>query len=800
MKTILIPLFTILITVFAAAQSVQSDINGVFPRGTSPLPAGYVPVGKSDWTPEGPFGGDVLDLAADHLQPGRMIAAAGTPYIRNSDEEPWQVIETLASMVPSGIHCVAASDDGYFYAAGYYSSGYIYYSSDGGETWTQKYTGYNAGITRLVTVPDDPATLWITYSGLLGASSNKPVARSIDHGQTWEHFDLTSLFPVGWGCVDVAVNSGNPGYIVAVGSEGISNGSVAFSFDDGNSWEIKTNGLPANRPINSVTISNGKVYICGGQLFGGNYMGVYMSNDWGDTWSNLSALFPLKVENDLVVHPDDENIIYVATEGDGVYYTQNGGASWNYTSMGMGDNGSVRKLLIDPADPGKIWAGFLSLGVGYSADGGATWEPSVFGISSLSLNGIEVFPEESEPILCSFEAENSGGCYIRNNDKWNLVEGLPATRYSAVSIGIDGTLYAWSNGPTTVASEGLYRSVDGGVTWENMGPDIGPVFETQIWTISLSRINPGLIFIGGNNFGVNGWASMIYRSTDGGETWENVFQGPDMDAVRYVHIAVGTNDQVVFASFKSENATGGFLKSTDGGITWTNISNGLPEARWFGAIVSSSLAPENIWGGLGGYGNVSGTVYYSPDWGETWEPTGLSLGNYCKINDLFIDEIGGKDENWVYAATSSQGVYRTGIWVTNWEPFNSGIPIMQISDFSGSYSNPALDKAIMAATYGSSAYSTVFWIHTTGVEEMNSKPCTVRLSPNPASSNGKVRITLYDETITQLRLVSGTGNELKSWRITGNRRFIEINQPAAGMYYLYWTNGSESGLEKLLVY
>ncbi len=739
---------------FSQIKSTKWDDFGNVPRNSAITPMPDLPAVQdaNEWLPAGPYGGDVLDVAVDPTNPDRGFAAAGYPYIRVGEENPWVLVESLTALSPNGIHCIEINSNGTMFAAGNYSYGKVFISTDGGESWMQKNIGVSAGVLSLTVDPSDPNTVYATTTGIFGSTQSKIVAKSTDEGSSWTLLDLTSVMPGGYGCVALAVDPGAPQTLMALGSEGISNAVVALSTDGGSTWQSAMGNLPTGKPLNAIKISSGDTYICGGQLFGGNVMGVYKSGNFGTTWSNISSSFPNKVANDILINPDNPDVMYVATEGDGVYFTMDAGQNWTFNTSGAGDNGSVRKLAFNPANYQFVVAGYLSLGVCYSSDGGSSWVSATEGISALTLNDVESDPNNPGVMLASFEAENSGGCYIFSDDAWSLVEGLPATRFSAVDIGYDGTMYAWSNGPTTVAAEGVYKSSDGGATWENMGPNIGSVFETQIWTIAISENDPDLIFIGGNNFGANGWASMIYRSADGGENWENTFMGPDNDAFRFIHLVPGSDDMDVYAAYKSES-TGGFLKSIDNGTNWLPINDGLPATvKWCGSIVSDPQNSDILYGGVGGYGGVPGTVYKSEDAGSSWNAMSITLGNYSKVSDLVVSP---DNSNVVYAATTMDGVYITSDGST-WEPASEGLPATNVTGFSRVVETGDDDLILFAATATNSAYWTDVYIpSTTGFSKNVLNP--VVLFPNPATDQLKIALQEDQGTIENIKITSLAG-------------------------------------------
>lgn len=725
----------------AQNPSLSSDVLGNRPRvGTSSIPSGIrFPAAGNPWLPIGPFGGDISDMAVNPVYPEKVFAAGGVPYVSEDGGAHWTILTTLSAISSGSVNSIESTNNGIMIATGPATFAKIFRSADGGTTWASRTIPVNSTGLCVAVDPQDTNTIYVGLASNLSASSNKVIVKSNNGGLNWTAIDMTSTLPVGYGVIDICVDPSNSQTIFAIGRSGISDAAVVASFDGGHTWEVRTNNLPFGKPYNMIRIAGQKVLLAGGQLFGSQNVGVYQSTDWGLNWTNISADFPNKVSNALLINPSDTNRIYVGTEGDGIYSTSDGGSTWNYNTGGAGDKGAVRALIFHPSSTDTIYAGYLSIAVCKSTDAGQHWDYSNTGIATLTINDIEVDRLNPSRIIIGFEAENSGGCYLSSDTgtNWTLLTTMPATRYSKVSVGGNGYLYAWSNGPSSIAQEGLYKSMDNGLTWYNMGPNIGNLFETEIWSLTISQDNPGLIFIGGNNFGNNGWEPMIYRSTDGGQTWVNVYKGsPDnYESIKYLFIEPGSQDQVIFATYKSE-LQGGILKSSDGGTTWNSISDGITGSeKWFGAIICDPDSTNKLFVGLGGYGN-HGRIYISEDSGMNWSLSSLNVGTYSKIADLVINP---ENSDIIYAATTQDGVYVSSDGGHTWEHGNDGIPTAQVSAFSDAF-HTSSGWELLASTYTSSAFSTRIFTPGAGIGDIDINKPSVRAYPNPC--NGLINIDL----------------------------------------------------------
>ena len=790
MKTLSILTFIscILIGTNIIGQQTVKDVNG-FTQKSFTSNVDFTPPDQSKageiWKTIGPFGGDVLDIAVNPMEVMSVFAAAGAPYISNDGGQTWQILEALKNLAGGPINTVEATSNGVIYASGPYSYAKIFRSMDGGVTWQQKPIPLNSSVLDITIDPSDPNTIYAGLTSVLGSSFNNVVIKSTDQGDSWTYFNMTSVLPVGYSVVNLAVDPDNNQTIFVIGNEGISNAKVAATFDGGTTWENKTGNLPTGKPLNKLAIAGQKVFIAGGQLFGSQVVGVYKTENFGQSWENISTTFPNKVTNDILVDPTESNKMYAASEGDGIYYTLDGGLNWNFDAQGAGATGAARCLIFEPGNTDVIIAGFLSLGVCKSTDAALNWQLSNKGIATLLTNDIETNPNNPMQILVGFEAENSGGCYLTNDggETWQLMTGLPGTRYSQVTIGADEALYAWSNGPSSIGQEGLYKSTDNGNTWENKGPNIGGLFETQIFGLMASSIDPSLLFIGGNNFGVNGWASVVYRSTNGGDDWDNVYVGPDNDSFKFVFIAPDSNDETIYASYGNQSDHAGFIKSVDGGLVWADMNNGIPSAnKYSGAIVCESGNPNVLYGGVGGYGDLGATVFKSLDGGTSWNATSLSLGTYSHINDILVSPL---NNDILYAASTEHGVYLSADGGTTWEAANTGLPATYITGFS----RPFIvndTTYFCASTFSGSAFKTRIFNPITSINQLLDQDNSVSILTNPSKGSCKIEMELERSSFVNLQVYNISGQQvqlIENREIEKGKYHYEIDlQP--GIYFL----------------
>jgi photosystem II stability/assembly factor-like uncharacterized protein len=175
--------------------------------------------------------------------------------------------------------------------------------------------------------------------------------------------------------------------------------------------------------------------------------------------------------------------------------------------------------------------------------------------------------------------------------------------------------------------DGVYRSNDGGRTWSHVGLEA----TRQIARVRVHPANPDLVYVAalGDPWGP-GPDRGVYRSKDGGRTWEKVlFRSNDAGAIDLVMDP--TNPDVLYAStlelrrypwgFRSAGPGTALYKTTDGGTTWTELTAkpGLPAGTKgrIGVAIAPSL-PNRVWAIVDAELGKKG-VYRSEDGGETWK-------------------------------------------------------------------------------------------------------------------------------------------------------------------------------------
>jgi photosystem II stability/assembly factor-like uncharacterized protein len=204
------------------------------------------------------------------------------------------------------------------------------------------------------------------------------------------------------------------------------------------------------------------------------------------------------------------------------------------------------------------------------------------------------------------------------------------------------------------AGDGVYKSTDAGKTWKHAGlPDAG-----QIGRIRVHPGNPDLVYVAalGHIFGPNPERG-VYRSKDGGASWERVhFISNDVGAVDLAMDA--RNPRILYAAFwraerkpftmVSGSEDGGLFRTADGGDTWTKLEKGLPEGlKGKIGVTVSPANPDRVWA-LIEAPEGKGGVYRSDDGGESFKQINKDrnfLQRAWYYTHIFADSV---DPNTVY--------------------------------------------------------------------------------------------------------------------------------------------------------
>jgi photosystem II stability/assembly factor-like uncharacterized protein len=251
----------------------------------------------------------------------------------------------------------------------------------------------------------------------------------------------------------------------------------------------------------------------------------------------------------------------------------------------------VEAVQCDPTRPGTLYAAFGSGNLWKSTNNGLTWKPIFENQSALGIGDIALSPSNPDIIWLG-----SG-------------ESLKKARNF------------------TMPGTGVFRSDDGGKTWRNLGLHDS----YHIGEIAVHPENPDIVYVAvlGHFWSTNKNRG-LYRSVDGGKTWEHVLYINERTGANDVVIAP-SNPDIIYASMWENNPgiygkESGIYRSTDGGNNWVRLLGGLPEGPKTGRIglAVSWSNPDKVYAlidNLNKDRNIAAEVYRTVDGGSSWERT-----------------------------------------------------------------------------------------------------------------------------------------------------------------------------------
>ena len=395
--------------------------------------------------------------------------------------------------------------------------------------------------------------------------------------------------------------------------------------------------------------------------------GVWKSDDYGRTWNPIFDHESTQSIGAIAVAPSDPNIVYVASGeglvrpdlsvGSGIYKSIDAGQTW--THLGLTDSQQIPALAVDPRDPNKVFAAVLGhpygpnaeRGIYRSTDGGQTWQKVIGKDANIGGSDVEIDPSDPDTVYASMwevragpwedgnEFNGTGGGLYKSTDggsTWQtLTNGLPndlSQIYVAIAPSNPRRLYATLS--TASGKLSVYRSDDAGESWAQITDDPRPSGRIGGGDLAIPRVdpkNPDMVYTA---------STVTMRSTDGGRTWAGFRGAPGGDDYQNLWINPNNGNIILLVSDQ------GALVTVNGGATWSSWYN-QPTAQLYHAIADNSF-PYRVCAGQ----QESGSVCISSRGNDgaigfrEWHPVGVIEYGYVAPDPLDQDVIygGGRTE------------------------------------------------------------------------------------------------------------------------------------------------------------
>ena len=325
--------------------------------------------------------------------------------------------------------------------------------------------------------------------------------------------------------------------------------------------------------------------------------GVWKTTDAGNNWKNISdGQITVGSIGAISVSESDENVIYVGTGsadprgnisiGNGIYKSVDSGENWEF--IGLPKAGLIGKIEIHPRNSdivyvaalGNIFGPNAERGVYKTVDGGKNWKKVYFISNKTGARDVEINPDNENEILASFwtvqrkpwtlvDGSDEGGVFMSKDagKSWKkLTEGLPKGLTGKIQVEYSpaNSSRLWAMIQAQKEEEGgLYRSDDGGKTWNRINRD--HKLRQRGWYyshINADPVNENIIYASNTGF---------YKSVDGGKTFDERLYTQHGDNHG---VWINPNDNKIMINCND----GGANVSLNGGETWsTQLNQPTPE-------------------------------------------------------------------------------------------------------------------------------------------------------------------------------------------------------------------------------
>ena len=397
---------------------------------------------------------------------------------------------------------------------------------------------------------------------------------------------------------------------------------------------------------------------------GVNNGGVWKTTDYGHTWKPIFDAQNTGSVGDVAVAPSNSNVIYVGSGegiqrpdlsiGNGLYKSIDAGKTWS--NMGLYDAQQIGGISIDPTNENRIFVAALGhpygpnkeRGVYRSLDGGKTLEQVLYIDENTGAVQVLIDPNHTNIVFATIWAARQGpwengawdgeasGLYksIDGGTTWKkITKGFPTTTEDG--LGRIGFTIAPSNSNRMYATVdaakkgGIYRSDDGGESWYLLTSD------ARLWgrgsdfaEVKADPKNEDIVYSAN---------VVMWKSKDGGKTWEGIKGAPGGDD--YHRIWINPNNTNIIAIGLDQGGT----ITVNGGETYSSWYN--QATAQFYHVSTDNAFPYNVYGGQQESGSV-GIASRSNDGGITfreWHPVGVEEYGYVAADPLDPNIIyGGK--------------------------------------------------------------------------------------------------------------------------------------------------------------
>ena len=402
--------------------------------------------------------------------------------------------------------------------------------------------------------------------------------------------------------------------------------------------------------------------------------GVWKTTNAGASWTSVFDEQPILNIGSIAIQQNNPSVVWVGTGegnprnsinlGEGIYKTLDGGKTWK--RMGLEKTRNIHRILVDPLQPQTVYAGAIGnpyaehpeRGVFKTTDGGETWNKILHtndtsGVADMIMDPsnpnklfVAMWQHRRTPWSLSSGGPGSGLFVTfdggKNWKKLGKSEGLPDGPYGRIGLAISRSNPNRVYALVEATKNGLYKSDDGGYTWELVNSDPQWVSNRPFYfqEIACDPENENRLWL---------IYQMISASEDGGKNFKVVIP---YNGIHPDHHAFWINPKN--GSHIIDGNDGGIGVTQDRGKTWL-FDEKIPVGQFYHINVDNET-PYNVMGGMQDNGSWRGPGY-------TWVSGGIKNYYWESLwgGDGFDVMPDPEDANWIYAMSQGGNVGKINV-------------------------------------------------------------------------------------------------------------------------------------------
>ncbi|MFA7272939.1 MAG: glycosyl hydrolase [Crocinitomicaceae bacterium] len=345
-------------------------------------------------------------------------------------------------------------------------------------------------------------------------------------------------------------------------------------------------------------------------------------------------------------------------------------------------SGRVADIAVVPGNQNIWYVAAASGGVWKTVNHGTTFTPIFDNYGSFSIACVELAPSNSNTVWVGTGENNNqrsvayGDGVYKSLDGGKSFSNMGLTKSEHIGNIIihpkdENTVWVAAYGPvwSTGGERGVYKSTNGGKDWKRT---LFVSDNTGIAEIAIDPKNPEILYATAHQRRRREWTyigggpeSTIYKSTDGGETWREIASGLPKGMMGRIGIAVSPVDEnYVYAIVEGREDKGGFFQSTNKGESWSKMSGFNTSGNYYQEIICDLTDKNKVFA-------MDTWLHHTEDGGKSFKMTGEDkkhVDNHC----IWIDPSDGN--HWIVGCDG--GLYETFNHAENWK-YYANLPIIQ---------------------------------------------------------------------------------------------------------------------------